>query len=459
VLEDYSGVGPTAISLRAKPDVSAPGSGILSSVPGGWTSLSGTSMASPHVAGAAALLLQRHPSWTAAQVKSALVQTGTDVLDSGGRALGPQFQGGGVIALARADRPLLFAEPSAVSFGLVTRDRGASGSVQLADAGGGAGTWQVVEARSQSSTGGATLVLPTTVEVPGILAWQLEAPAATREGEVSGFLELRRGAELRRVPFWGRVTAPALPRHRTTLLDRTGVHRGTTRGRPALVSGYRYPENPSGVGVARVLNGPEAVYRVRITRRVANFGVAVTGRARGVQVEPRVVSGLDENRITGYAGLPFSSNPYAAGPFGFRSPAPIAGALSPVPGEYAVVFDSRTRAGAGAFTFRYWVNDVTPPALRLLARVVRRGEPLLVTATDAGSGVDPSSILARVGGSLVSPVVRGATLRIPTGELTPGRHRLELRVSDHQEAKNTENVGPILPNTRTLTTTVTVRLR
>ena len=39
-------------------------------------------MASPHVAGAAALLKQRHPSWTVAQIKSALVLTGTPVFTS-----------------------------------------------------------------------------------------------------------------------------------------------------------------------------------------------------------------------------------------------------------------------------------------------------------------------------------------------------------------------------------------
>ena len=72
----FSSVGPTTISLRLKPDVAAPGVDVLSSVPAGWSSFSGTSMASPHVAGAAALLVQRHPSWTVAQIKSALVQTG-----------------------------------------------------------------------------------------------------------------------------------------------------------------------------------------------------------------------------------------------------------------------------------------------------------------------------------------------------------------------------------------------
>jgi hypothetical protein len=295
------------------------------------------------------------------------------------------------------------------------------------------------------------------VEVPGTLAWQVTAPAGAREGEISGFVELRRGNDLRRIPFWGRAAAPALVRHRVIPLARTGLHRGTTQGRPALVTRYRYPEDPRGVGVAAVLDGPEAVYRVRITRRVANFGVAIVERARGSLVEPRVVAGLDENRLTGYAGLPFASNPYAGGPFGYRAPVPVAGALSPVPGEYAVVIDSRTRAGAGRFTFRFWVNDVTTPALRLRTRAVRRGRPILVTATDAGSGIHPQSIVARVGGSTATATLRGVTVRIPTGTLSPGRHRLELSVSDHQESMNTENVAGVLPNTRVLRATIVVR--
>src|SRR5947209_2448250 len=71
--------GPTPVWLRRQPDVAAPGVSIFSSEParrGTWGYLDGTSMATPHVAGAAALLLQRHPSWTVAQVKSALVLTG-----------------------------------------------------------------------------------------------------------------------------------------------------------------------------------------------------------------------------------------------------------------------------------------------------------------------------------------------------------------------------------------------
>jgi hypothetical protein len=103
------------------------------------------------------------------------------------------------------------------------------------------------------------------------------------------------------------------------------------------------------------------------------------------------------------------------------------------------------------------VNDVTPPVLRLRTRVVERGDPVLVTATDAGSGIYPASIRARIGLASVATVVRRNVVRISTASFVPGRYRLRLSVSDYQETKNTENVAGILPNTRVLTATVTIR--
>ncbi|HEY3186687.1 MAG TPA: S8 family peptidase [Solirubrobacteraceae bacterium] len=55
-------------------DLAAPGVTIWSTAPGGWRSLSGTSMATPHVAGVAALALARDPSLTTAQLRQALIQ-------------------------------------------------------------------------------------------------------------------------------------------------------------------------------------------------------------------------------------------------------------------------------------------------------------------------------------------------------------------------------------------------
>jgi type VII secretion-associated serine protease mycosin len=60
-------------------DLSAPGSGIVSTYPDGrWVSMTGTSMATPHVAGAAALLVAAHPDLTPAQLRARLRATATD---------------------------------------------------------------------------------------------------------------------------------------------------------------------------------------------------------------------------------------------------------------------------------------------------------------------------------------------------------------------------------------------
>ncbi len=180
-------------------------------------------------------------------------------------------------------------------------------------------------------------------------------------------------------------------------------------------------------------------------------------RGRGSRVEPRVVAGLDENRLTGYAGLPINHNPYMDE---FREPTLAAGALSPIPGEYAVVFDSAARAGAGSFRFRYWVNDVTPPTLRLRTRSVARKQPVRIEASDAGAGVYPR--VDRRPRRRLAPArvtYRDGVIRVPTFRFASGTHRLSVRVSDYQESKNTENVARILPNTRTLTSTFRVRDR
>jgi subtilisin family serine protease len=445
-IASFSSSGPTPISLRMKPDVTAPGVNVLSSVPrreGLWAAFSGTSMATPHVAGAAALLLQRHKSWTVEQVKSALVQTGKPVQGGTNGEVETTREGGGTVDLVRADDPFLFASPTGLSFGYVQPGSSAAREVALTDAGGGAGAWNVSASLQQAASGTSVSVLPT-VNVPGqFVVTAAAAPGATQATH-TGFVILSRGSTTRRIPFWFRVTAPALASAVATPLTQTGTYHGDTRGQPSLVSAYRYPEDPRALGIPRTLLGPEQVFKVTLNRPVANFGVAITAGANAVQ--PRVVQGMDENRLTGEIGLPFNANPYLPA---YGIPMPVAGAVLPTPGDYAIVFDSAAPAGAGAFTFRFWIDDSTPPHLRLLSA---RGGQLRFRATDAGAGIDPHFVRLAVDGRGRSARYDAAKNEITASlrGLKRGRHRFRLVVSDHQEAKNMENVRRILPNTARL---------
>jgi subtilisin family serine protease len=450
----FSAAGPTPQSLRLKPEVSAPGVGILSSVPareGTWGSLSGTSMAAPHIAGAAALLTQRHPTWTVPQIKSALALTARPALENSSREASTARQGAGLVDLPKADQPLVFAQPATLSFGFLHRGRAAAQRISFMDAGGGAGEWTVAVVH-QRATPGVSVTAPARLTVPGMLDVRASAGAGAAQADATGFVILSRAGQTRRVPFWLRLTSPRLARHPARVLRRGGVYRGNTRGRHALVSVYRYPDDPRGVGLRRELRGPEQVFRIRLRRPAANLGVAVLSRSR---VQPRIVNAGDENRQAGPTALPLTTNPYLPT---FLDPTPIAAVIRPAAGTYHVVFDSATRAGAGRFTFRFWVDDTTPPRLRLVTPSVRAGGSLVVAATDGGAGVDPRSIFVRLDrGALRLPGYRDGRIRIPLGRLSPGRHRLTLQVSDHQEAKNMENALRILPNTTVLTASFTVR--
>ena len=430
-LASFSSGGPTPVSLQMKPDVAAPGVGVLSSLPGRkWAAWDGTSMATPHVSGAAALLEERHPDWTVEQVKSALEQTGNPVTVPGGEAPATR-EGGGVVDLVKADTPLLFASPTGLSFGRLPPGSSTTRTVVLSDAG-GAGDWSV---STIVQRGDGVVSAPATVTVPGSLV--VTATGGATGADETGFVVLTRGTDVRRIPFWFLTSTPKLATEHALPLLKPGIHKGTTVGAPSLVSEYRYPN-----GGDTTYPGPERVYRVRITGRPANFGVSVLSGT----VVPHVTFNGSEDHLAGYTGLPLDLNPYRDT---YGDPRRIAGVVLPAPGVYDIVFDSRT-AGGQPFTFRYWVNDAKPPKLALVSS---KGG-ITVSAKDIGSGVDPASIVATVDGDDVTPSFHDGLIAIPAD---PGRHSLVLSVADYQEAKNMEDVPPILPNTATLKTTVRVR--
>ncbi len=151
ILAGFSSWGPTPYTFLIKPDVTAPGVNVLSSV---WerdnagnlyfnySFFQGTSMATPHVAGSAALLLAAHPDWTPAEVKSALVNTADRPVgrsSTGAPDPYPNRVGGGRINVASATGTPATLYPSSVSFGVWTGGKPVVASMDVTFTNQGAG--------------------------------------------------------------------------------------------------------------------------------------------------------------------------------------------------------------------------------------------------------------------------------------------------------------------------------
>ncbi|WP_327418615.1 S8 family peptidase [Streptomyces sp. NBC_01233] len=194
-LASFSSTGPLTRSGAMKPDIAAPGVDITAARSsqmtdggeGSYRTISGTSMATPHVVGAAAILAQQNPDWTGAQLKEHLMSTAKD-LDGG---YSPYEVGTGrldvtaaVRATVRGTGSLFFGnytwphEPSdvAVTKALTFTNTGSADvTLNLALTGGGPFTLGAAEVTVPA---GGTAAVPVTGD-PGA------APAGRHVGHVS----------------------------------------------------------------------------------------------------------------------------------------------------------------------------------------------------------------------------------------------------------------------------------
>ena len=225
VVAGSSSRGP-APTMGIKPDIAAPGSSVLSSVvndttgavnPAGlFDQVSGTSMASPHITALAALTKALHPTWSPAQVKSALLNTAeTDMsLDLEGNipALA-KHRGAGRVNAARLVNPQLTFDQPTVSFGLVrpgepkqltitatdTRQSGASISYSVSTRAVVGSPSVNLAAQSFSSAPDASAAFTVALGTAG-------APA----GDYEGFIEVTGGGQTYTIPYFVRVQDPAV---------------------------------------------------------------------------------------------------------------------------------------------------------------------------------------------------------------------------------------------------------
>jgi subtilisin family serine protease len=491
VPSSFSAGGLTAFGHQLKPDITAPGSQILSSTlpefaGDDYAVLDGTSFSAPHIAGLAALVVQRHPGWTPQQVKSALMSTaGAAFADSSlTQEASVLLQGAGLAQVAAADRPLIFTDPQSLSFGYLGAGAAANSKtipVTISDAGDGAGTW-TTEIQSQVASPGASVeAAPVTLGPGGAATVQIVARAAAgaAAGDNFGFVLLRRGGDVRRIPYAFSVTRSSLTG--ATVIPLKKLQSGDTRSGEDRARVYRWPTSPFsilgifGVDPSVFDDGKEKVYALDLPKQAVNAGVVVVRPAPKLganitallssnqPIHPWFLNSLDENDVTGYAGIPVNVN--GSMPDFLYSIGASGGVFLPA-GRYYVSVDSGRdlftgRPLHGPYVLRSWVNDVKPPKVELLTKTISSGRPTIVAkVTDAQAGVDPFSLrlffgppkrIEEVGGATYDDRTGIATFSIPREALAlePGTQFMRIVASDYQEAKNIDTEGDSpRPNTR-----------
>ncbi|PZS05247.1 MAG: hypothetical protein DLM70_06780, partial [Chloroflexi bacterium] len=244
ILSDFSarGFGP---NFEIKPDLVAPGDDIYASTetsvrsgdmydPRGFTSQSGTSFSAPHVTGAAALVLQTHPTWTPAMVKASLVDTASAAVTTT-RGLPFVMQvGSGLLDVAAAVSTPAYFSPTSLSWGEVNTAYGSVVHVlhvSLVDAGTGAGPWEL---SIRPLHGSAFLVPSVPARIDESVGGRVDVPVQVRvgqgvpTGDYDGYIEGVQGAKRLRVPYFVHVVKQRVRAGDVFLVDDT-----TSRFRPA----------------------------------------------------------------------------------------------------------------------------------------------------------------------------------------------------------------------------------
>src|SRR4029077_3448529 len=239
ILAGFSSMGPTNVDVALKPDVTSVGVNVLSSItcvgkgagcPGdgsGWAFFQGTSMSTPHIAGSAAVLKDLHPTWSPAQIKSALVNRADLVIQdaiTGTHDVGPTAQGAGRENLGVAADGTTWMDPASASFGKITAGRPVSLNITLTNPTGSSQTYAVTVTKFTPSTFGGTvpsafdagvlssgdtrITLPRSVTVPanGPTTLTVTVNAGLPLGTVvQGWIDLNSGSDDLHFAYYAQV--------------------------------------------------------------------------------------------------------------------------------------------------------------------------------------------------------------------------------------------------------------
>lgn len=332
-LSEFSSRGPRRGNSALKPDIAAPGQSIFSveALSGNkGTSLNGTSMAAPHVAGSMALLRQIHPTWTVEELKALAMNTASSPVRSAAApastVYGPQRVGAGRITLGDAGAASVVAYNAtdegrvSVSFGAieVIGSTTLSKTIRVVNKGSASATYAVSYAPSSDTPGVSFAVSPSSITVgagqvgsvtvtmtanaaamththdPTIAETQTGAPRHWLSEESGRVLLTPGSGTTLRVPVYVAARAAS-----NMLSTRSSLNLGTSPSATTAIT-----LTGTGVGSAAALSSPSAEDEVSL---VTAFELQATS--------PNETSsaGLANNADLRYVGV--SSDAAAASPF------------------------------------------------------------------------------------------------------------------------------------------------
>jgi subtilisin family serine protease len=199
IMANFSSQGPTDVDFRVKPDVVAPGVNVLSSIPNEFCATApcfaffqGTSMATPHLAGSAAVVRQQHPGWSAAEVRSAIVNTADrGVLRDSQLGLlqdNVNINGAGRENLLKAVNAKVALDPVSLSFGAVPSGSGQTRQMELTltNVSAGAQTYALAVQSSLPANSVAYSVSPASVTLAAGAKANVVVTMSASQGAAAG---------------------------------------------------------------------------------------------------------------------------------------------------------------------------------------------------------------------------------------------------------------------------------
>lgn len=209
IVAGFSSRGPVPFTGIIKPDIAAPGVNVYSSVfDGQFAFFQGTSMSSPHIAGAAALLLSANGDWSPADVKSALVNTADrERFIHDGEGIELLARGGGIADLPEAITAASTLDPASISFGVFTGNKYVQGSVEVAITGASCSVDDVTQSDGPVDTDVSATIDGGTLTVDLDAGITAQAPS----GDYAGDIVLDCGGDTLLAPWFVRIDRNAKP--------------------------------------------------------------------------------------------------------------------------------------------------------------------------------------------------------------------------------------------------------